>query len=187
MLATQDVCDLEPPLEDTRTAAERLIARARFMSMDQLMFAKDAAEFAATKAYEADGSVSPIDWIRFHCHMTGAQAANYVAAGEHVGALPQTVLALAEGKVGFGHLVVMARTIEALARSATGKLVDEKRLLAKALENSVGKFHHICRHLRHAADPKGYVATEAEMVENRSLQISSDDDGAVYLNGVFDP
>ncbi|HEY8814020.1 MAG TPA: DUF222 domain-containing protein, partial [Candidatus Dormibacteraeota bacterium] len=47
--------------------------------------------------------------------------------------------------------------------------------------------HHICRHLRHAADPKGYVATEAEMVENRSLQISSDDDGAVYLNGVFDP
>jgi len=83
--------------------------------------------------------------------------------------------------------VAMARTADALAASPTAKVFDEKALLRKAMENSVGKFHHICRHLRHAADPKGYVATEADMVENRSLQISSDDDGAVYLNGVFDP
>jgi hypothetical protein len=46
MLATQDVCDIEVPVELTRR--ERLEARARAMSMDQLMFAKDAAEFAAT-------------------------------------------------------------------------------------------------------------------------------------------
>ena len=60
-------------------------------------------------------------------------------------------------------------------------------MLAKARDNSVGKFHHICRHLRHAADPKGYTATEADLVENRSLRISTDEDsGAVFLNGVFD-
>src|SRR5258708_39760545 len=54
--------------------------------------------------------------------------------------------------------------------------------------NSVGKFHHICRHLRHAADPKGAVAAEVDLVENRSLSISTDEDsGAVFLNGVFDP
>jgi hypothetical protein len=157
------------------------------MAMDHLFFAKDAAEFAATEEYQADGSVSPIDWIRIHCHLTGSQAANYVAAGERFDDLPETVLAMAEGKVGFGHMVVMARTANALAASPTARVFDESKLLAKALDNSVGKFHHICRHLRHAADPKGYVASEAEMVENRSLQISSDDDGAVYLNGVFDP
>src|SRR6266446_6244820 len=185
MLATQDVCDIEVPLE--LTLRERLIARARAMSMDHLMFAKEAAEFAATEEYEEDGSVTPIDWIRIHCHLTGAQAANYVVAGQHLDKLPETVLAMAEGKVGFGHLVVMARTTAALAASATGKLLDEKRLLAKALENSVGKFHHICRHLRHAADPKGAVAAEVDLVENRSLRISTDEDsGAVFVSGEFD-
>jgi len=187
MLATQDVCDIEVPDEDTRSRGEQLIERARFLSMDQLMFAKEVAEFADTEEYQEWGDTTSIDWIRLHCHMTGPQAANYVAAGEHFDDLPQTVLAMAEGKVGFGHIVAMARTADALAASPTAKVFDEKALLRKAMENSVGKFHHICRHLRHAADPKGYVATEADMVENRSLQISSDDDGAVYLNGVFDP
>jgi hypothetical protein len=187
MLATQDVYDIEAPEELHLTCRERLIARARAMSMDHLLFAKEAAEFAATNDYELDGSVSPIDWIRIHCHLTGPQAANYVAAGEHFDALPNTVVAMAEGAVGFGHMVVMARTSNALAASPTARVFDEKRLLAKARENSVGKFHHICRHLRHAADPKGYTATEADLVENRSLRISTDEDsGAVFLNGVFD-
>jgi hypothetical protein len=187
MLATQDVCDIDAPEEVLRTRAERLIEMGRGISLMQLMFAKEAAEFAATNEYEVDGSVSPIDWIRIHCHLTGPQAANFVAAGEHFDSLPETMVAMAEGKVGFGHMVVMARTADALAASHTARVFDEQRLLAKARENSVGKFHHICRHLRHAADPKGYAATEADLVENRSLRISTDaDSGAVFLSGVFD-
>jgi hypothetical protein len=187
MLATQDVCDIEVPDEVLLTRAERLVEMGRGIFLMQLMFAKEAAEFAATNDYELDGSVSPIDWIRFHCHLTGPQAANYVAAGEHFDDLPNTVVAMAEGKVGFGHMVVMARTADALAASPTARVFDEQRLLAKAQENSVGKFHHICRHLRHAADPQGYAASEADLVENRSLRISTDQDsGAVFVNGVFD-
>ena len=187
MLATQDVCDIEVPDEVLLTRAERLIEMGRGISLMQLMFAKEAAEFAATNEYEKAGSVSPIDWIRFHCHLTGPQAANYVAAGEHFDELPRTMVAMAEGKVGFGHMVVMARTADALAASSTARVFDENKLLAKAQENSVGKFHHICRHLRHAADPKGYAATEADLVENRSLRISTDEEsGAVFLSGVFD-
>ncbi|HEY1161742.1 MAG TPA: hypothetical protein VGF78_01600, partial [Candidatus Dormibacteraeota bacterium] len=186
MLATQDVCDIEAP-EDRRTRGERLSERAQFISVIQLLFAREAAEFAATDEYETDGSVSPIDWIRIHCHMTGPQAANYVAAGEHFDQLLQTTGAIAEGAVGFGHMVVMARTADALAASPTARVFDEERLLTKARENSVGKFHHICRHLRHAADPKGYAATEADLVENRSLRVSTDEEsGAVFLSGVFD-
>src|ERR1700704_1107413 len=185
MLATQDVWDSEPPVELTRR--ERLEAKARVISLMQLSFAKDTADFAATDEYQEDGSVSPIDWIRIHCHLTSPQAANYVAAGEHFDALPATVLAVAEGKVGFGHMVVMARTANALAASPTARVFDEKKLLAKALQNSVGKFHHICRHLRHAADPKGAVAAEVDLVENRSLRISTDEDsGAVFVSGEFD-
>ena len=187
MLATQDVCDIEVPADAFRTRAERLVEMGRGISLLQLMFAREAAEFAATDEHEEWGSVTPIDWIRIHCHMTGPQAANYVAAGEHFDELPQTTLAMAEGKLGFGHMVVMARTADALAASSTARVFDEKRLLAKALENTVGKFHHICRHLRHAADAKGYAAAEADLVENRSLRISTDEDsGAVFLSGVLD-
>src|SRR5260221_4426484 len=187
MLATEDVCDLEVPDEDRRTPRERLIERARLISLQQLLFAGEAAEFAATEEFEEDGSTTAIDWLRIHCHLTGPQAANYVAAGEHLDCLPQTEGALAEGEVGFGHLVVMARTLGALAASPTARVFDEKRLLAKARQNSVGKFHHLCRHLRHAADAQGYAASEAELVENRSLSIGTDEDsGAVFLSGVFD-
>src|SRR5260221_7888474 len=80
MLATQDVCDLEVPFEAHLTQAERLIEMSRGISVAQLMFAKEAAEFAATDEYEEWGDATSIDWIRIHCHMTGPQAANYVAA-----------------------------------------------------------------------------------------------------------
>ena len=187
MLATQDDCDFEVHDEVRRTRAERLIEMGRGISLMQLMFAKEAAEFAATEEYEEWGAATPIDWIRIYCHMTGPQAANCVAAGEHFDELPQTVVAMAEGAVGFGHMVAMARTIDALAASPTARVFNEERLLAKARENTVGKFHYICRHLRHAADPKGVTAAEVDLVENRSLHIGSDDDGAIYLSGVFDP
>ena len=185
MLATQDVCDIEVPYEATR--AERLVEMARGLSVLQLMFAKEAAAFAATDDYQLEGSVSAIDWLRIHCHLTGPQAANYVAAGAHFDELAQSVVALALGKVGFGHLVVMARTADALAASPPARVFDENRLLAKAVDNSVGKFHHICRHLRHAADPLGYGASESDLVENRSLRFSTDEEsGAVFLSGAFD-
>ena len=84
MLATQDVCDLEVPEEVLRTRAERLIEMGRGISLMQLMFAKEAAEFAATEEYEEWGATTPIDWIRIYCQMTGPQAASCVAAGEHL-------------------------------------------------------------------------------------------------------
>ena len=187
MLATQDVCDIEVVDRVPLTRTERLIQMGHGISLMQLVFAKEAAEFAATDDYDKEGSVSPTDWLRIHCHLTGPQAANYVAAGAHVDDMSQTVEAVVQGEVGFGHLVVMARTADALAASPTARAFDEQRLLAKARENSVGKFHHICRHLRHAADPMGYAANEAERAENRSLRLSTDEEsGAVFLSGVFD-
>ncbi|HXN79135.1 MAG TPA: DUF222 domain-containing protein, partial [Candidatus Dormibacteraeota bacterium] len=71
--------------------------------------------------------------------------------------------------------------------NAVGARFDEALLLAKARENSPGKFYYLCNHYRHSADRKGYETEQADLVENRKLWISTGEDGAVWINGVFDP
>src|SRR3977135_796182 len=187
MLATQDVWTIDPADEDTSDRRERLIAEGHVLSLMQLSFARQAAEFAATNDHEENGTATSIDWIRIHCHMTGPAAADYVSSGEHVSELRRTSGALAEGNIGFGHMVAMSRSANALSNSPSAPAFDESRFLKSALENTVGKFHHICRHARHAADPKGYVADEVNLVENRCLKMSTWDDGAVLQRTVVIP
>jgi len=182
MLATQDVCALDAIDLVEPDLRERLIRQRHVIDLMELSFAQEAAEFAATLDYEEDGSASPIDWIRINCHMTGNAAADRVAVGGLVPRLGQSIDALVEGEVGFAHLTVMARTA-----NAVGTAFNETALLAKARENSPGKFHHICRHYRHSVDPKGYAAEQVDQVENRRLSLSTWDDGSLLLNGVLDP
>jgi len=101
--------------------------------------------------------------------------------------LPDAAEAMAEGAIGFPHLALMARTATALAESATAKPFDERRLLEKARDFSVGRFRNFCHHLRHAADPEAYVAEQVQGVEARSLTLSTGEGGLVWLRGVLDP
>ena len=182
MLATQDVYALQAANFCEDDLRERLIRKRHVIDLMELSFAQEAAEFAATRDYQEDGSASPIDWIRINCHMTGNAVADRVSVGVLMGELEQTIGALVDGQVGFAHLTVMARTA-----NAVGNDFNETPLLEKARQNSPGKFHHICRHYRHAVDPKGYAAEQTELVENRRLSISTWDDGSMLLNGVLDP
>jgi hypothetical protein len=175
MLATQDVC-----LSNDRIR-ERLIQRRRVIDLQELAFAREAAEFAAGDAWDEDGSVSAIDWIRFNCHMTAGAAANAVAVGQALPRLPESHQAVVDCEIGFAHLAVMARTAEAL-----GERFDEKVLIEKAKESSPGKFFYICHHARHAADPKTYAAKQAEQVEQRRLKLSTWMDGSLLISGQLD-
>src|SRR5207253_11350950 len=49
------------------------------------------------------------------------------------------------------------------------------------------KFHYKCLHYRHSVDAKAYAAEENEQVENRSLHLSTVEDGSLVINGVLDP
>ena len=177
MLATQDVY----PASGAELASE-LMRLARERDLIDLRFSLVASEFALTDYYDKEGFISPIDWIRFNCHMTANAAADRVAVGERMGDLTETTDAMASGQIGFAHMTVMARTANAL-----GERFKESALLDKAVENSPGKFHHICRHYRHAADRKGYEAEQTELVENRWLSLSSVEDGSLLISGVLDP
>jgi uncharacterized protein DUF222 len=181
MLATQDLCSAGRVDLRAEERRERLIHKRRVIDMLEFSFSREAAEFASTDDYEKQGSVSAIDWIRIHCHMTGPAASDRVAVGKLVPQLGQTVNALAEGKVGFAHLTVMARTADAV-----GAKFNEGSLLKNACENSPGKFHHICRHYRHAVDASSFNAEHVEQVENRRLSLSTWFDGSVLISGVLD-
>jgi Domain of unknown function (DUF222)/HNH endonuclease len=176
MLATQDICPSGANL------GMELVRLARERDLIDLRFSLVAAEFAATDYYDQEGFISPIDWIRFNCHMTSNAAADRVAVGERMGELTESTDAMVSGRIGFAHMTVMARTANAL-----GTRFNDGALIDKALENSPGKFHHICRHYRHAADRKGYEAEQAELVENRWLSLSSVEGGSLLISGVLDP
>jgi hypothetical protein len=98
-----------PSLELTAAElGEHLVRLRHGIDLLELGFATGAASFAATDEYDAQGSVSPIDWIRHHCHMSSHAAARAVAAGEQVGRLPGSVAALDAGKIGFAHFSLLA-------------------------------------------------------------------------------
>src|SRR5258708_14041604 len=178
MPATQDV--YAPSPNDLRR--ERLIQRRRVIDLQEIAFARDAAEFAAADAWDEDGSVSGIDWMRFNCHMNAGAAANSIAVGEMLEQLPESHQAVVDGAIGFAHLATMARTAEALQER-----FDEKVLVEKAKENSPGKFFYICHHARHAADPKTYAAEQPEQVAQRRPKVSRWMDGSLLISGQLDP
>jgi hypothetical protein len=188
MLATQDV----QPSAGEQLAfeerpgrselAEELLREIQQGHLSQLRAARLAARFADTDEYDADGFVSPIEWIRFNGRLTSVAAADLIAVGENLERLPQTVQAVSDGEIGFPHLKTMARTANFI-----GGGFDEVKLLPKARDNSAGKYYYICDHYRHSLDPKAYEAEQTERVENRKLTITTCDDGAVLIKGVFDP
>lgn len=113
---------------------EKLIALAHQIDLLQVEFARQAASYAASKRYEVDGFTSPIEWLRFNCHLTGPVAANAVAVGENLDRLSAAVAKLYSSEPGYAHLVVLARTAQ-----ATGQAFDERDLLEQAVESSPGK------------------------------------------------
>jgi hypothetical protein len=182
MLATQDVYPSSTAHLTNDERRARLREKAYVIDMQLLSFAREAAEFAATDAWEEDGSTSPIDWLRFNCHLTSTVAADRIAVGEALHQLSASVAATMSGEIGFAHLKDMAMTADAV-----GRKFDETKLLEKARENSPGKFHYICHHYRHAADRKRFESEQAELMEIRKLSISKCEDGVVLVNGVLDP
>src|ERR1700716_45720 len=169
MLATQDVWPSSTAHLTNEERRERLKEKARVIDAQMLSFRGDAAEFAATDAWDEDGSATAIDWIRFNCNMTSNAASDLIAVGKNLQRMPSTVEAVIyEGEIGYAHAKAMARTA-----IAVGAKFDEAPLLEKARENSPGKFYYICNHYRHAADRQGFEAERAELVEDRRLWIST--------------
>src|SRR6266568_3961572 len=94
----------------------------------------------------------------FNCHLTDKAAGDLVAVGRNSGGLPESAQAMQAGEIGYSHLVVLARTAEAV-----GKAFDETKLLKLAREHTPGRFYFKCQHYRHSLDAKGYAQEQADL------------------------
>src|SRR3989442_522823 len=180
--AAADAFRCRPKIARTQEQIGHELAELRQVcDLIELEFSDLASEFAATDEYDLQGFDSAISWIKEICHMSGGAAADRVCAGHQLQRLSQSEDAVLEGRIGFAHFVLLARTAAAI-----GGRFDETRLLQKASELSVRRFHNECMHARHAANPDGFVNEEKEGVEARSLTFANSDDGMVYVKGILD-
>jgi hypothetical protein len=192
---------------------DHLVRLRHGIDLLELGFAVEAAVFAATDEYDAQGSVSPIDWIRHHCHLSRHAAARAVAAGEQVDRLPASVAALEAGEIGFAHFALLAGTARALSATPTDGVdglepgdagsdpsdpadpsaataplpFDERTLLELAREHSVGRFISDCTQARHAHDAAAVLAEAVSAAERNRCEFLPCEGGFLALRGYFDP
>src|SRR5260370_37325938 len=152
--------------------AVELIRRRQKIDRDELEFSVLAARFAETDEYDWQGFDSPITWIKANCHMSGGAAGDRICVGQQLASLDQSSSAMANGEIGFAHFALIAR-----ASAAAGEHLDQTQLPRQARKHTIARFRPDWYHARHAANPKGCAAEEAQSVEARSLDISDGDEG----------
>jgi hypothetical protein len=163
-----------------------MINLRRIQDVLDLSFAEMSSEFSRTEEAERWGAAGDIDWIRHECRMTGTAALDRVTTGQQMHRLPESVQAVAEGDIGFGHLAQIARTTAVLQRSPVGEGFDEELLVDRARQCTVGKFWYFCEKLRHAADPDAVADEQRASAEQRYLKLSPHEDGSLSFRGWFD-
>ena len=161
--------------------ATELIERRRRIDREELEWSCLAAAFAETREWRRDGSYSAIDWLRHNCDLSTGGAGDRLCVGRQVPELEASVEALRESRIGFGHLVKMARLKE-----AAGPRFDEPAMLEQAEQCSVGRFHHLCEQARHQADAEAMALEQAEQARRRWLELMPHEDGVVSVRGLLD-
>lgn len=161
---------------------EELIQKQHLIDLELLEHSVLAAEFASTSQWDDEGFNTPIDWLRIKCGLTEKQAADRLVVGRQAPNLKQSVDALRAGLINFAHLVVIARTADAV-----GKVFDEYGFICLATEMSPGRLYYEAQHYRHRMDARQYAWEQNGLMENRRLSLTTAEDGCLLVNGVLDP
>src|SRR5690242_8956150 len=162
--------------------AQELVFLEHQISLLQVEASMLVDQLARSGFLEDAGYNSPTDWLRFNCHLTDKLAGDRIRVGEHLAKLPMSVECLRDGQIGYSHLAVLARTVEAV-----GKRFEEGPLLGLALEHTPGKFYYKSLHYRHSVDPKKYAEEQNEHEVNHHLSLTTGEEGHLLISGVLDP
>jgi hypothetical protein len=153
---------------------------AHFQDLVSLTVSGLAGQLAESPVPAMEGFASPVGWLRHETRMATGVAADRVAVGLNLEQLPESRAALERGEIGFAHLALIAHMADDIRHG----VFAEEPLLARAKRT---RFRHTCEHVRHAQDPAGFAETEEERYQQRFLELSQQDNGAVWLRGWLPP
>src|SRR4030081_2256167 len=119
------------PVEDRcgEVVAAEQVELQRFLDQVRLECSRVAVELDDTGHYETTDCTSTGEWMAKNCHMSHFEACEELLVGPHPEELPEAGGHVAAGRLGFGHLRVLARTAAKIERSATSESFDERDLL----------------------------------------------------------
>jgi len=168
-----------------------LIRLRRAADLLELAFAASASAFDAGYDENSGGYPSAINWIRVECKMSSTAAVKAVCVGEEAAAIPLSVAAVEEGRLGFAHLSLLAATAQGVRETANPAGVevapfDEQPLLKQALVHPLKRFRDDCAHVRHAHSAALFLAAQNDDEVYRTLEVRSGEDGALFLHGCLD-
>lgn len=165
---------------------EELLMLRRACDLIELEHSSVAAELERCGPGEWEGAASAWDWIRHSTRTSGAVASRALAVGRMEHRITDSTEAMLEGRIGFGHLALVASTLEGLAAAGREHHLDEERLLQQAEEHSVGRFSHDCVQARHMADAEAMKGEHRERIRNRRLEFIPCGDGGVAIRALLD-
>ena len=161
-------------LVEIRRAADRL----------ESVFVAALRRFERGREYLAEGAVSPVGWLRWSCRLSAGAAKDRLALARRLEELPGSEEAFKSGELGYQHSVLLARTADRIGSQAVRE--QEPVLLEAAARLDPDRFAILLRHLRHCADPDGYLADANRDFERRYLELSRSLEGLYYLEGRLD-
>ncbi len=176
-----------PIPEVPNSLRDELVGIRRAIDLLEVQFSLVASAFASTDEGEWQGHVSPIQWMRVECGMTAGAAWKAICVGDQASDLPLSVAAVEAGPLGFAHLATLAGTARAIGESPTSAPFDERPLLEHALAHDLKRFRDDCAHARHAHDAAAFRAEQVETENYRTLDVRTEEGGAVFAQGWFDP
>jgi Domain of unknown function (DUF222) len=170
---------------DTETLRAALI-QIRETGIDPLeaVFAAGVRRFDKSGEYHTDGALSIIEWLRASCKLSGGAAAERVGIARQLEKLPQTEAAFATGRLGYQHVVVMARAAEHVGAAAVRK--EEASLLVAAQTMDPGCFTTVAKNFEHRVDAAAALGEANRAYQRRYFHIGDPVDGLVRLGGLLD-
>ncbi len=150
----------------------------------ELVFSRAACLFSRRGDHLLDGACSAVGWIRNHCKMSAASAADRICVGKELEAMTEVAEALGTGEIGYQSASVICHVREQLGEK--GKGVNQEAVLHAAREFGVHDLRKVLRHARHEIDPDAFDRLHEEDFSRRWLRVSSMLDGMFAIDGVLD-
>jgi hypothetical protein len=182
--AVEELRACDPADLDEPELADSLRQLRTAMHGQEEVFSRWSASFARRGVHLLDGAASAVSWIRGHCKMSAAAAADRLCVGRQLERMPEVARALAGGEIGFQSASVLCHLREQLGEK--GDDLDEGALVQAAMDFNVHDLSILCRRIRHQVDPEGFDRGQEEDFSRRWLRVSSMMDGMYAIDGVLD-